>query len=91
MNDTVCDCDMSMIIKDSQKLTVVKKVGPSSYLLSDDRKCNASKLLSTTVRTVMRQDETHVLDGFTVPENLPYNAHKRPRETENHLNGGHFL
>lgn len=61
---------------DSETLTVVKKVGPSTYLLSDGWKWNASKLahFRKEVLTCISKDSEIVLDGLIMPENESHNA-----------------
>lgn len=55
-------------------LTVIKKVGSSTYLLSDGRKWNASKLAPFPKKAMsyMDKDRGTVLDGLTLPENIHY-------------------
>ena len=64
--------------------TVVKKVGPSTYLLSDGRKSNASKLAHFPKQALActSKDNEIVLDGLMVPENVVPNP-PEPGPTRN--------
>lgn len=59
----------------TEPLTVVKKVGPSTYLLSDGRKWNASKLAHFPKQALAckSEDNNNMLDGLMVPENVVHN------------------
>lgn len=59
----------------TEHLTVVNKVGLSTYLLSDCWKWNASNLArSKEALAGTSKDNGTVLDGLTVPENMHLNA-----------------
>ncbi len=79
VNDAVCVRRLEHVQKGSPKftepLTVIKKVGPSTYLLSDSRKWNASKLprfLKEALACTRKDNET-VFNGLTVPKNMIHN------------------
>lgn len=69
--------------KYTEPLTVVKKVGPSTYLLSDGRKWNASKLahFSKEALVCISENSETTLDGLTVTENVHVAQEPGPRRT----------
>lgn len=75
----------------TEPLTVIKKVGQKTYLLSDGQKWNASKLVSFPKGALISTGKDHdtTFDGLMVPENVHHNAQSQAqggaREQEIHL------
>lgn len=80
MNDTVCVRRPEHVHKGTSRftepLTVVKRVGPSTYLLSDGRKWNASKLARFPKESLAStsEDNETVFDGLIVHDDVLHNA-----------------
>lgn len=75
-------------------LTVIKKVGPNNYLLSDGRKWNASKLASFPKRALISTGIDHdtTFDGLMVPENAQhYVPEPGPRQGQRTRNPPRWL
>ncbi|CAL9701835.1 unnamed protein product [Knipowitschia caucasica] len=74
--------------KYTEPRTVMRKVGQNTYLLSDGRKWNASKLAhfpKQVLTSIEHEQNNNVLDSFAMPENqnLPNPSLRRSQRSRN--------
>ncbi len=98
VNDTVRVQRPEHVTKGSSRftepLTVIKRVGPNTYLLSDGRKWNASKLafFPKEALACTATDNETTIDGFMVPDDANHNAPEPgPRQSQRTRNSPRWL
>ena len=97
VNDTVRVRRPEHVAKGSSRFTkplsVIKKVGPNTYLLSDGRKWNASKLAFFPKGALTPDSDSDcTFDGLMVPENTHHNAPESgPRRSQRTRNAPNWL